>query len=348
MRLSKAIEHLYLKVFVGIVVSSAKTEVVIELVKGSDVKERVSKSFETTGVSSEMAEFILPYLNESPFYYIALLNPMAEQGALPTCSGQKALEFADVSTALTLCQDKKWMVYASKMELDTLKSRYEKVGIDFIFSPFILLKQFFADKVDSGIALYVLIEEDALSVGAFLDGKLVFGEYLGMHKEDKGFGEEEEMDLGFDLDLEGFDEGIDLDDINAIDELEGIDDLNDIEDLDMIEEIEDMETFSEAPQPTESATQAAVEEEASETSLESFNKDYERFRLIQNALHRFYNDPKYDNQFIEAVYVADGCGVGNDLKNYLEEELFLKVYIRRIELTAEVIELAKYEAKHAV
>jgi len=43
------------------------------------------------------------------------------------------------------------------------------------------------------------------------------------------------------------------------------------------------------------------------------------------------------------MYIADGVGVTNDLKKYLEEEMFLNVYVRRAEIDAEVCELTKKE-----
>ena len=349
MRLSKVIEHLYLKVIVGIVVSRNKSSVVIELVKGSEVKERVAKSFETGGVSDEMIAFITPYLSESPFHYVALLNPMSEQGALPTCSLNKAQEFTDISTAVTLCQDKSWMVYASKPELDDLQSRFAKPGLDFIFSPFVLTEKFFADKTESDISLYILVEEDAVNVSVFAHKKLLFAEHLEMDIEDDealiDHDEEDTISLSFELEADGIAEGIDLDDINAIDDLEGLDDLNDIEDLDVIDDIDSFEEES----PAESEEEGLLDDVPDdEVSLESFNKDFKRFQLIQNSLHHFYTNAKFQSEFIESVYVADGCGVSDDLKNYLEEELFLKVYVRRIDLANEVVELAKLEAKHAV
>ena len=164
--------------------------------------------------------------------------------------------------------------------------------------------------------------------------------------------------LSFELEDDDLDEGIELDDINAIEDLDGLDDLNDIEDLDGLDDlndIEDLDTldeiedFSDVPA---GADERVAQEQRSEvqnevSSLEGFNHDFKRFQLIQSALQSFYSDPKYENRFIESVYIADSCSVSDDLKYYLEEELFLKVYIRRIELAAEIVDLAKAEVQYA-
>lgn len=349
MKLSKVIERLYLKVFVGIVMMHDKCNVVIEIVKGGDLSERITESFETGVMNEAMAEFIEPYLAESPFFYVALLNPMKKQGALPTCLERKAKEFFDISTAVTLCQDRRWMVYADKLELDVLQKQYKSIGLDFIFSPFLVVKYFFHDKISSDLALFVLIEDDAVSVSVFYEGNLLFAQYIPMEEED-GLLTDVELDdavsLSFELEDESAEEGIDLDDINAIEDLEDLDDLNDIEDLDAFEEIED---FSDELARTGEKSEGEDKSEAGneETSLEGFNHDFKRFQLIQHALQHFYSDPKYENRFIESVYVADGCDVSDDLKYYLEEELFLKVYIRKIDLAAEIVDLARAEVQYA-
>ncbi len=350
MGLNKLIERLYLKVFVGIAVSHDKTDVVVELSKGSEVKERIAKSFEQEK-RSEVAEFLAPYLAESPFYYIALLNCIEEQGAVPVCSEKEAREFFDTTTAITLCQDKKWMVYASKPALDAMQKEFKAFGVDFIFSPFSIIKRFFADKIDSVSALYVLMEEDAVSVAYFGDGDMLFGRRLAIakaHELGDSDHDDDHVSLSFEIDVDGIEEGLDLEDINAIDDLEGLDDLQEIEDLDAIDELESFtEEFHTSSRDDEKETEEVENSEPSEFSLKELGKDYKRFQLIQTALQHYYTDEKYDNRFVEAIYVADGCGVSDDLKNYLEEELFVKVYVRRIDIAAEVVDLAKEEVDHA-
>ncbi len=346
MRLSKVIENLYLKVFVGIVVSAEKYDVMIEMVKGSDVKERMMKSFPHPGGKGEMQTFIETYTDESPFYYISLLHPMPDQGALPTCSSKRAEDFFDLSTSITLCQDKKWMLYAAKPDLDQLRKEYKNPGLDFIFSPFVVMRRFFKDKIKLGLAFFILAQPESISLAVFKGGSLLFAEQIAMEaEEDDLFNDmnDEAVSLSFELDADGLEEGIDLDDINAIDDLEGLDDLNDIEDLDAVG---DLEAFEEhMPEPV-----SVIEEHSavSEEEPQGFNEDFKRFQIIQNGLNNYYSDGKFDQQFIESVYVADACGVTDDLKHYLEEELFMKVYIRRIDLAAEVVDLAKVEAKDAI
>lgn len=351
MGLSKVFERLYLKVYVGIVIKLERIEIVIELVKGDKVKERITETFKREPKYTRVQKFMTPYLDETPFHYIAFLNPVEIQGALPTCLRREAAEFTDLSTSITLCQDQRWMVYADKPSLDAFKKEYRSIGVDLVFSPFLVIRQFFHDKVFGELALFVLIEDERVSVCVFDQGDLLFAEYLSMDDavEDSLLIEgDDEMAAGLDLDLDDLDldDGIDLDDLDAIEDLDGLDDLQAIEDLDALEEIEEFsDKRSNMVEDREKTTQ--VETKDTKVTLDAFDDDFKRFGLIQGSLQHYYSDGRYKSHFIESIYLADSCEVSDDLKHYLEEELFLKVYIRRIDLAAEIVDLAKKEVEDA-
>ena len=128
--------------------------------------------------------------------------------------------------------------------------------------------------------------------------------------------------------------GIDLEDVSVLDNMEELEDLDafgDIEDLDSLEEIDE---FSENKDVEEEFHDAV--EEVSQESESSFNEDYQRFSLIHSVLGNYYSDEEAESKFIENVYIADGVGVSSDLKRYLEEEMFLNVYIRQANIGAEL------------
>jgi len=71
--------------------------------------------------------------------------------------------------------------------------------------------------------------------------------------------------------------------------------------------------------------------------------DYKRFIQIHNSVNNFYNDDKYDSNFIENIYIADAVGVSKDLSKYLKEEMFFHPIVRKIDLNVEVCDMAKAE-----
>ena len=347
MGFNKLIERLYLKVFVGVVPSRTGTDVLVELTKGDEVRERVAQHFES---DAEVAEYLSGYLAESPFHYVAYLNSAEDQGALPVQTAKEAAAFIDTATVVLLPQ-KGWVLYTAKPAVDAFRKRYAAIGTDFLFSPFSVLKQFFRDKIDAQAALYVLAEEGAVSAAVFCEGNLLFAHRLPSAEESiSGVDAHDASDavrFSFELDVDGIEEGLELDDINAIDDLEGIDDLHEIEDLDSLDDLDTLESFSEDRKKVQAPSTESEPEPEEEIPMDRFGKDYQRFRQIQDALQEYYSDSRYDNRFIESVYIADACGVSNDLKQYLEEELFVKVYVRRIDIASEIVDLARSEMTDA-
>ncbi len=336
--LAKIFEALYLKVFVNIIVKRASTVVYIELYSKKGSVDNINAEFETIEVNEKLLEFITSYTRESPYYYIAVLDYSSLQGALPTCSKNKLPYYYDLSDCEYKCYDDKWAYYTSKSELYEIEKTYKAVGVDFIFSPFVVLAKFFKDKIGGHLALYALVQDSFVSIAVFENSKLLYAEHLDMNTSN----EVDDILLTHDMEEEALDlemdDGIDLENIDVEDSGDAIEDLSDIEDLDAIEEIED---FDDAKDVEEELLESDdVLDEADEGS---FNEDYQRFSLIQTSIAHFYKDEKYESAFLENMYIADAVGVSSDLKKYLEEEMFFNVYIRHIEIDAEVCELTKEE-----
>ena len=165
----------------------------------------------------------------------------------------------------------------------------------------------------------------------------MFGEHLNIEQEDI---QEEMMMDALDSQSDLDESSIGLDDIESMNDIEGLDDFGEIEDLD---EIDDIDEFAEFEEFEESQDDEFLEDDLVVEDPSSFNDDYQRFLVIQGAVGRFYKDSKYKSKFIETVYIADAIGVSPDLKTYLEEEMFLSVFIRHVNLGSEIIDLAKAE-----
>jgi hypothetical protein len=340
---SKFFESIYLKIFVNIIVKRTTTEIYIESCTKKNVCERDNKIFQTTKVTNEMKSYINSFTKESPYSYISVLDYTPEQGALPTCTKEEISRYRDLSNSKYKCYNDKWLFFTSKSDLYEIERHFEKIGIDFIFSPYSVMNRFFKDKIDSHIALYAVIQDSYVSLAVFEHSELKYADHLDLqHSQDP----EEDMlllesvDDDNDIDLDFNDEGIDLEDVDVVDDVEALDDFGNIEELDSLEEIDE---FSENKDIEEEFYEA--DEVIADSDDEEFNEDYQRFYLIQSSLGHYYSDKRYKSDFIENIYIADGIGVSKDLKRYLEDEMFLNVYIRHVELTLEICELAKMELK---
>ncbi len=337
MILSKIMHGLYLKIYISIVASSTKTHVSIHTLKGSKVKDTRVKVFEGEELSQNMLSFIHSFKSESPFSYISFLDYSLHQGAIPTCKVDEFLKSSDKDTFTTLCYDG-WSSYTSKIDLGILEKKYSSLGLDFVFSPFCIIENFFKDKIVMQATLYVLIQDESMSIAVFEDSKLKYAEFADV-ENDKLESElimgDEKAELNFDDDQMS----INLEDVDVDDGFNDLDDLTNIQDLDSMDEFEDFTEIKVGDKETREDLVSAKNEEHSA----GFNEEYKRFNAIKNALNTYYTDEKYENNFIESVYIAAACNVENALKNYLEEELFLKVYVRQVDISSEVFDLAKRE-----
>lgn len=328
---------LYQKIFIAVVNDGGAYDVRVSTLKQKKPINKKSKHFEGETAFEEMLTFVRKQTEESPLHYVSLLNPDLNQGALAGCSENND----SLHGAQTLFRKQKWTLYASSRELDALQKRYAAVGLDFIFSPFSLMEHFFADKLSGGLALYAFAQKDTFSVAFFEEGKLEYAHHYPMHQNSVSVLTEEASPVGFSLGVdEDQEKGINLDEIESLDDLDIIDeldDLSDIEDLDTLEEI--VEFSEDAPTSVEKHASSPHADEV-KGELDRFNDDYARFELIEKTLAEFYAGEHCKNRFIETVYIADAYGSGNELKRYLEEELFLNVLIRHIDVGNEVMALS--------
>jgi len=341
--INKFLEAIYAKIFVNIIVSRTHTNVYIEVCTKNGVVDSAESDFKTITINEEMYEFIKSYTDDSPYYYISIIDTSNSQGAIPSCIKSEMDKFYSSDVSKYICVSDKWAYYSSKYDLQQIESNYKNIGIDFIFSPFSILFMFFKDKIDTTTSMYVLIQDNFLSLCIFDNSKLLFAKQLDLeHAEidDENIlidGSLDEDDEDFELDDDINIDEIDAD-MNSLDDLSDLEDLGDIEDLGDFEEIDE---FSEEEEKKEILTQEDTS--AMDTDANGFNEDYQRYSLLKGAVNSFYKDSKYESKFIESVYIADSIGISSDLKKYLEEEMFLSVYVRHIDLGTEICEMAKVE-----
>jgi len=357
MKLSALLKNLYQQIYIGIVVQHSSMKVCVQMRKGKKLEKEVSRYFEISQATptAEANEFVKSYMDESPYTYVSVLNDTLTQGAIPTCSMHQAEVFSDLGSCVTLCHENKWMVYAEKSELNALQKRFMINGLDFIFSPFFILSHFFADKLGGKTTLLVLIQDDYLSLCIFHEGELLFANHYATKDavEDESMSEdlEENVAESLDFNLEGEEDlSINLDDMDALDELDALDDLDNLQDLDDLDDLDEIEDFEESLNEAVEESEVALEEAKTkyDSKIDNFSDDYKRFQLIQAALQQFYSDDKYNNQFVEEIYIADACESGPDLIRFLEEELFVTAYKRSVDLEKELVSMAMKEANYAV
>jgi hypothetical protein len=315
--ITRFLEGLYKKIIINIIVKDSQTVVSIAVFSKKDMLHNTHKTFDTTTINAQMYEFITEYAKKSPFCYISVLDKSSLQGAVPACKSSEIDKYYDVNLIEYRCFSKDWAFYTSKQEIEAIKQRYKNIGVDFIFSSFAIIANFFKDKIDTSSAMFVLIEENFISFSIFNNSKLLYAEYLKMPQKENFINSSDEDRLL--NSLLGINE-INMQKINKENSSTISDDLDEIDFINEVSKVLENDTI-----------------------VNRSSEEYQRFLLIQNSLNTFYKDPKYKSQFIETIYIADSVGLGDEFKRYLEDEMFLNTTITKIDLSAALLDMAKAE-----
>lgn len=320
---------LYPKIFISIVVGLEKMSIYCEIFSKNKLKKSFLKVFETSYLDNQVEAYIQECIKESPIYYIALLDNSTMQGALNSCDDATIRDMCDINKITYKCYDT-WAYYTSRYDLELHQNEYKNIGLDLIYSPFVILANFFVDKIDLGIAMYALVEETFLTLAIFKNSKLLYSEHINMdYQKNKSTPNTKTQD-----DSQNLLEGIDLDSINLDSADSSFSNLVEIEEI----TFDDNGSLDEFDSFDDSTTHLDIQKVE-----EVLDHNYERFLFIQKALNSFYKDDSIESDFIETIYIADALEIDSNFRNYIKDELFLNVIIRSIDLPKEITKLAKVE-----
>jgi hypothetical protein len=344
------LERLFKKIFISIIPAEDGYAVMCVVAKNKNILSKEQQHFIGDVPSNTMNRYIQSKIDSSPFFYISTLNLYANQGAYKGCS-RPALHFRndDVVGVQTVYRNDEWTQYASQDELHRLKLRYAEVGLDFIFSPFSMIEHYFADKIKNAFALYAFGMPGVFAIAIFDGGQL---EYAHYYTADNGLQKtEDDMSLSS-MDFSSpvmeketqDDRTISLDDIEDLEDLDLLDDLDSFDDIANLDDLDEVSEFSEdVLTPEEIRQEKENDPSASKHAIDGSGEEYERFEFIQKTLQRFYTSDQCANRFVETVCIADAGKGGDELKRYLEEELFLNVLVRRVNVCEGINALALAE-----
>jgi hypothetical protein len=341
------LEKLFQKIFISIVPVEDGYDIMSVTVKNKKVSSKEQRHFVGDVPSILMNKYIQNKVESTPFFYISTLNLYANQGAYTGCS-HPSVHFRndDVVGIQTVYRNNEWTQYASQDELHRLKEHYSSVGLDFIFSPFSMIEFYFADKIKNSFALYAFGMPGFFAIAIFDGGKLEYAHYYTTgNVQQKSEGEMLLSSMDFSspsMEEHAYnDREISLDDIEDLEDLDLLDDLDSLQD---IADLDDLDEVSEFSEDTSTPEEIRQEHDSSvKNEIDGSGEEYKRFEFIQKALQRFYVSDLCMNRFVETVCIADAGKGGDELKRYLEEELFLNVLIRHVNVCEGVNGLAQLE-----
>lgn len=366
------LQNFYSKVYITIIMEASYCDVNVRVEKRGSLKEEKRERFEIQKAEPNEAfnRFVEHYERKSPFSYTTLLNPAKKQGSIPSCT------YNGHTDDVVLCLGSKkrpWALFCNAQELLDLQHRFKKTGLDFIMSPFLLLSEIYKKSHTPQARMFVLILDKKLAVTVFQNAVLVYAHYYDLEVDEDDIDEfalvddqdallleEEEAsdaahNMDLDINIDTLDEAPmhDLDapeDLESLDGLDGLDSLDEIDDINSLDDdagLTDFEELQEQETP-ESAEDAEAELLEEEQSLKGFSINYKRFEMLQTAMHDFYHLADVESSFVEEIFLCGEEAEYDDLKGYLEDEIFVSVEIRHINVHEELLKLVKSEVRYAL
>ena len=301
---------------IGIVLLEKSCKIYVKKVKNSKVIYRAKKTFDLESkenLSDEVVAYLLELQEEHEQSYVTLFLNTLGQGAISGCNTGAYEKFGvDKKSVKSICLENNFTIYASLIDINWVDKIFKKVGLDFVFSPFLVLNTLSKkDYSKDEVKLHILNTENGLTMMIKKGKKLLYGVFFNIAKEE-------------DLLHEDFGSSS-FETVDSLDE-ELFEDF-DLDDDPLINELGDAVEFDE----TETA------------SSQLSDMDNRVVRYLDASLKEFYHSDLYDSEFISAVKIYDDAGIHEDIIKHIENELLLDTSAENINVLDTVLEIAKEE-----
>ncbi len=321
MSLFNALKKRFTNQFLALIVYEESCEIKQKVIKNGKMihKEEFNLDIKSKDeLGGKVINFINALQDEYDHTYIALYLNTPGQGIIPGCDTNKLEQFhIDEGSVKTICKEGRFLMYATHIDVKWADKLFAKTGLDFVFSPFLILDFFIQKDMQKESfnaqesVLYLLKTKTALTIMIQKGVRLLYGSFLNTDQEENPLYTDFESD-----EKNGQIEELDLDNL---DELE----MNDI-----------LETGNQS----HFATTLFADDEV--LSIE----DERVIKIINAQLKEFYENELYESEFITTAKVYDDSGMGSGVLNFLEKELLLNTHAENISVSDAVLELAIKEA----
>ena len=305
--------------FLALIVEEKRCKVKQRVIKGEDTLFVEESTFEIESkdkLSDEVIDYVNSLQDEYPHTYIALFLNTLGQGVIPACDKEALKKFSvDKDRVKTVCVEDRYLIYGTLIDIKWADKTFGDIGLDFVFSPFLILDHFIKKDIDDEdveidtIMLYVLNTGNALTVMIVKEEELLFGSFFNIAKDEN---------------LLYTDYGDGGDDIFA--ELDFVED-----DELLIESLTDLEEIS------------GFENSEQEEKIELSEQDERFVKYLSAALKEFYSNALYESEFIQSMRIFDDIHINPNVVKYLQNELLLDVSSANISVRNALIDLSRKE-----
>ncbi|MCR8705010.1 hypothetical protein CAMP5121_02880 [Campylobacter sp. 2352 PW] len=276
--------------------------------KKSQAVDTFEKSFED---KEKAIEYVKNLTKDFQIYYICTFFTPIAQGVVPSSNFKDLSNFGVDASSVKCISFNNGLLYASNHSLSSYEQDYEAFGgLDLLYSPFSLLYHCMTNRgFEEKIGLYVYRYHDFVAMLICKNEAILFGSYFNIASQNY------DEDDFFDDIKEEFD--LQIDDENQEEENEQNYDLKSLEE--MSQELDKLEELDEE------------KEELPMESLENFSSDMKMIEYIISSVKEFYQNPLYDNSFLEEIVIFDEESFSSTSLDYLENELFIKPKVELVD-----------------
>ncbi|MDU7693175.1 MAG: hypothetical protein E7K04_02895 [Helicobacter sp.] len=305
---------LFSKVFILIYADNSTCSISVLRFKQNKLIEKISKEFKIPSrvISTEAIKYIKKYQKRYPFSYIGALNNMPNQGAFGEDFIDQArsdVESFKDSKELATIMLKDFGVFVSHADLEAFQKNYSRLnGLDYVFSPFLLLHKIIESRLNIALKMYVLCEKTNLTILVANGEGIYFGSYFDLEDyayQKKKLKEQEAKDNEIQKSEESEDEK---------EELELDDDFYDDSDFD--DDIEDLDL--DVLQKAANENKVEIPKEMQQAALQA----QQLSEILQNTLRDFYD---LGGDFIEEILLFDATDITQENLSKIQDSMLMDI-----------------------
>lgn len=313
---------LFSKVFIAINIDAITCTIKVIRIKHDKQVESLTKEFKTTEnqIPMEAVKLIRRYKHNYPFTYVSAMIKTLSQGVVlqkdskDFFSGNLKASECQISSSETI------RVFAKRSMIKDYLRRFNVIsGVDFVFSPFLIIDRNAHDLPTLGNNVYVLLQRSNIALMVVYRGVATFSGFFIAEGEVPMLNKEEQRS---DIELKNFDE-LSLDD-----------DFDEFAKIALDPSIEHLQTDMFIPNLDETKI---VYDDMPKAKIIS--------KILVDAIKEYYQNPLYKGEFIDKVILLDACKISDQAYEFIAKELMLETVKRDVNLPDVLIQFAQRELK---
>jgi len=353
MGIKTVLQKKFPNLFVAVVLSETECELRCKVLKDGAIAKTFTKVFTLSppmdGLDPALETYLMNLQDEYRFVYISFLLGSLGQGAI-SGTGNSAFNkhSVDMKNVHSVALYNQWSAYASYIEIKWAKNLFSNVGLDFIYSPFIILSDFVvSQKLKNKPTCYILNCQDFFILAIFEEKQLHFGAFFKT-QTDTAFSHSDDInDWENEQEEEGLSSSDEMPEIAAQEdedeEHEGIEELSELGELSELDDVNDLrstDSFSDIDDKSLSSFRGMDGLKEEDISLELYGRDLLVYKYLKTALEEYYHNPLYVSEFIDEIVIFDSYEISSDLIHQLEDELMMDVEIHKVDVSDRMCDIA--------